>query len=281
MSGAVARPERFAARARRSHRRAPAGTRAARARVRPGSPRRCRARASPSTTAMARSLTSAGFCRPSSMMTALTLRPLSSIILTPSSRSRATSVGATRASSSGSSPKRHAALAPSSTHTGPALVPAVAARQEHRRAAARDEQLRDEDGERRLAGAAGGEVADADDGIARAVGLPPAKARARPWHRRVATSGASRRARARRPSRAAPYHQPGSSRRTLQSLVGQIAEKRRDRLLQRARQRGERLRRARAHARHLRGLFNRWVTAAARLLAPSTSMAPWWRRSVR
>ena len=56
----------------------------------------------PSTTAMVKSLASEAFCKPSSMIT--TLAPAAAAACAPATRSRATMVGATRASSSASSP---------------------------------------------------------------------------------------------------------------------------------------------------------------------------------
>ena len=85
-----------------ARRRDRAGARAARAAGRPGTRSRCRCRARPSTTTIDRSFASDGFWKPSSMT--MTSAPAARAACAPATRSRATMVGATRASSSGSSP---------------------------------------------------------------------------------------------------------------------------------------------------------------------------------
>jgi hypothetical protein len=77
----------------------------------------------PSTRAIDKSFVTLPFCRPSSMMTTLNGRRSPSMAIIPARRSRATIVGATAASSSGSSPKRLAAPGVSSTQDGPDVVP--------------------------------------------------------------------------------------------------------------------------------------------------------------
>jgi hypothetical protein len=76
---------------------------------------------SPSITTMRSDLTRVGFCSPSSMT--ITSAPARTALSAPAGRSRATIVGATAASRSGSSPTWPASCASGSTAIGPARLP--------------------------------------------------------------------------------------------------------------------------------------------------------------
>ena len=114
-----------------------------------------------STTSTAKSLASDGFWKPSSMT--MTLAPAATAAARPPTRSRATMVGATRASRSGSSPTSARAMPRRIDPQRPGQRAAIAAAQEGRPFSRRLQHARDRERRRRLAGAAHGRIADADD----------------------------------------------------------------------------------------------------------------------
>ncbi len=122
-----------------------------------------------STTTSRISFAKAGFCKPSSRMSMLAPRAAAS--LADATRSAETSVGATRASSSASSPTSWRQMFGGIDQDRRPMFGrrTIAAREKPGRFARSDEALRKRDRQRRLAGAAGDEIADAQNRQRRSV----------------------------------------------------------------------------------------------------------------
>ena len=184
------------------------------------------------------SLCSDGFCRPSSIT--MMLAPAARAAAAPATRSRATIVGAARASSSGSSPTSAARCVRRVDPHRARRAAAIAAAQKERPLAGGRQQPRDRDRGRRLAGAAEREIADADDRNAGARPRLRMRARRRPRHRRARAAPAAPpqgpASATRRPAHASPS-------RRLEPQLHQIRLERRQRPFERA---AERVHRSRA-----------------------------------
>ena len=127
----------------------------------------------PSTTTIDRSLISEGFWNPSSMT--ITLAPTAS--MAPATRSRATIVGASRASSSGSSPTSDARCRAGIDPHRSGVAAAIAAGEKKRPLRRTDQQPRHRKRGRRLARAAEGEIADAEHRHLGLAARPPERLR--------------------------------------------------------------------------------------------------------
>ena len=157
--------------------RAAAGAEPARAAARPAARGRCRTRSRHRSPATTRSFTRPGFCSPSSITSASA--PAATAGRAPAARSAPTQVGATSASSSGSSPTRRGVRPRRIDPHHAREPPAIAAGQEMHRDTARRQPSPEIERQRRLARAAHRRIAAAD---------APAPARASPAARRGAPS---------------------------------------------------------------------------------------------